>query len=376
MNIKKLIIYLFFIGLISGLIIFAISFTNPKNWFYKSPSFDGVPFEKNLSLENSSFSEDGLKGLEDFLKTEAGTTSMLVIENGKAVFEYGDVAEISIIASIRKSILAMLYGKYVDKNLIDLQEKIGKIGIDEDDGLLPIEKQATVFDLLTSRSGVFHIPSNGGYDLKNIKERGSKEPGSYFVYNNWDFNAAGFVLETKTGKSVYEELENQLVIPLGFQDWNIKNQKRKVNEDKSRYSAYHMHLSTRDVAKIGQLMLQKGNWNGDQLIPTEWIHKITTPVTPMDTISKRDELEKDHPIQFSYGMLWWVFEKFNDNPDFKGAYTASGSGGQYITVIPKRNVVISHKSNMDIQSMAGISDRRRTPSWKYWMILEKLMDRK
>ena len=75
-------------------------------------------------------------------------------------------------------------------------------------------------------------------------------------------------------------------------------------------------------------------------------------------------------------MMWWIFEKFYDNPDFQGAYTAIGYEGQYITVIPKRNVVVAHKSNLDLQSMFGISNRRRTPSWKYWMILEKLMDRK
>ena len=122
-------------------------------------------------------------------------------------------------------------------------------------------------------------------------------------------------------------------------------------------------------------MLQKGKWKDEQIIPEEWLEKIIIPVTPMDTVSKRDGLPKDYHTQFSYGMMWWVFEKFHDNPEFQGAYTASGYGGQYITVIPKRNVVIAHKSNMDLQSMFGISDRRRTPSWKYWMILEKLMKR-
>ncbi len=372
---KKLLKYLFLTGLVIAVIVTAISFTNPRNWFYEKPTFKGVPLEKNLSLINSTFSKAKLNDIRNFLKRESGTTSMMVLENGRLVFEYGDISEISITASCRKSILAMLYGNYVENEQIHLQEAIEEMGIDEDDGLLPIEKQAKVYDILTSRSGVFHIASNGGYDLKNIKERGSVKPGTYFVYNNWDFNVAGHILEAKIGNTVYEELEDQLAIPLGFQDWNIKNQKRKINEEKSRYSAYHMHLSTRDMAKIGQLMLQKGNWKDKQIIPEDWVEKITTPVTPMDTISKRDELPIDHPIQFSYGMMWWVFEEFYNNPDFQDAYTASGYGGQYITVIPKRRVVVAHKSNMDLQSMLGLSNRRRTPSWKYWMILEKLMDR-
>ena len=375
-NMKKLLKYIFLTGLAIAIIVIAISFTNPRTWFYKKPSFEGIPLEKKLSLINSTFSEEKLNDIRNFLKEESGTTSMIVLENGQVVFEYGDISEISITNSCRKSILAILYGKYVENEQIHLQETIGEIGIDEDDGLLPIEKQAKIYDILTSRSGVFHIASIGGSDIKNIKERGSVKPGTYFVYNNWDFNLAGHILEAKTGNTVYEELEDQLAIPLGFQDWNIKNQKRKINKDKSRYSAYHMHLSTRDMAKIGQLMLQKGNWKDKQVIPENWVEKITKPVTPMDTISKRDELKIDYPAQFSYGMMWWIFEKFYDNPDFQGAYTAIGYEGQYITVIPKRNVVVAHKSNLDLQSMFGISNRRRTPSWKYWMILEKLMDRK
>ena len=101
------------------------------------------------------------------------------------------------------------------------------------------------------------MASNGGYDKENFLERGSVEPGEYFVYNNWDFNVAGHILELYTQKSIYEELENQFAKPLGFQDWNIKNQRKSGNKSKSQYKAYHIYLSTRDMAKLGQLMLNK-----------------------------------------------------------------------------------------------------------------------
>ena len=299
---------------------------------------------------------------------------MMVLENGKVVFEYGDIAEVSYIASCRKSVLAIMYGKYVENGTIDLDETIGQIGIDEDDGLLPIEKKAKVRDIITSRSGVFHIPSNGGYDVKNIKPRGTVKPGEYFVYNNWDFNVAGHILELKSGKSVYEEMEEQLVMPLGFQDWNIENQKRKINPEKSRYSAYHMHLSTRDMAKIGQLMLQRGKWNDQQLIPGDWLDIVTSTITPTDTINQRDGLDSSSPVQFSYGYMWWLFEEFYDDPDFEGAYTASGYGGQYITVLPEANVVIAHKTKMDLLSLLGFSRRKFTSNWDYWEILRRLME--
>ena len=355
------------------IVVVILSYTSPQTWFYKSPSLEGTELKRNESLQNSGFTKNQLDEFRDYLEENSATTSMLVLENGKVVFEYGDVSEISYIASCRKSVLAMLYGKYVADSTIDLEETIGELGIDEADGLLPIEKKAKVDHIITSRSGVFHLPANGGYDEKNIKKRGSVEPGSYFVYNNWDFNVAGYILEMKSGNTVYEELEEQLAKPLGFQDWNIENQKRAVNEEKSRYSAYHIHVSTRDMAKIGQLMLQEGEWNGEQLISRDWIKKITTTVTPVDTVNRRDGIDTTSPVQFSYGYMWWLFEELYDNPDFEGAYTASGYAGQFITVIPKRNVVIAHKTNMDLLTILGFSRRKFTPSWKYWEILGKLM---
>ncbi|MFY0604692.1 MAG: DUF2306 domain-containing protein [Flavobacteriaceae bacterium] len=354
-------------------ITFLLSFSSPQTWFYKSPTFEGTTLKKVTSLNNSSFTQEKLNEIKNYLKEESETTSMMVLENGEVIFEYGDVSEITYTASVRKSILSMLYGKYVENGTINLQQTIGSIGIDEGDGLLPLEKQATVEHLITSRSGVFHQAANGGYDKANIKQRGSVKPGEYFVYNNWDFNAAGYVLEKKSGNTVYEELEQQLAIPLGFQDWNIENQSRTINKKKSRYSAYHMHLSTRDMAKIGQLMLQKGQWNGKQLISKEWIQKITTMVTPKDTLNARYGRDVSTPLQQSYGYMWWLFERCYDNPDFEGAYTADGAFGHFITVIPKRNVVVIHKTTRDLLTLSGFSNRKSTPKWRYWWILRKLM---
>jgi len=359
--------------IILTVISFSLSFTQAHTWFYKKASFEGVPFQKIESFDQSYFSKEKIKEITDYLKEESETTSMIVLENGKIVLEYGDISEISYTASVRKSILSMMYGKYVDNGAIDLQQTIGDFGIDEDDGLLPIEKQATIDNILTARSGVFHTAANGGDDPDNIKERGSKKPGEYFVYNNWDFNVAGHIIEKASGNSVEQEMENQLAIPLGFQDWNIENQWDNVKKGKSRYRAYHMHLSTRDMAKIGQLMLQEGQWNGKQLISKEWVQKSTTMVTPLDTVNSRYYMDASTPMQRSYAYMWWPFGRFYDNPDFEGSYTASGAYGHFITVIPKRNVVVVHKTTRDLLTAAGLSNRASTPKWRYWWILRNLM---
>ena len=329
--------------------------------------FEATPFERYSSLETTGITQARLDSLTEFLENNLETTGLLIVQNGKILYEYGDLEEISYIASCRKSVLSILYGKYVENGTIDLDQTIGEIGIDEDEGLLDIEKTARLDNIITSRSGVFYEPANAGYDKENILERGSVKPGDYFVYNNWDFNVAGYILEEKTGNSVYQEIEEQLAIPLGFQDWNIKNQRKKYKKSKSRYPAYHIYISTRDMAKIGQLMLNKGEWNGKQIISKKWIEKITTTVTPTDSVNKRYGRIESSPFQFSYGYMWWIVDNFKHHPDFEGAYSATGYGGQFITIIPKLNIVVAHKTKLGLLNYLGL--KYDVGNWQYWELL-------
>lgn len=338
-------------------------------------AFDGKALEKNANSDNTNLQKKQLDELTKYIQEKSQTTGMVVLQHGKIVYEYGDVSEVSYIASCRKSVLSMLYGKHVENGTIDLQENLASLGIDEEDGLLPQEKEATINDIITSRSGVFHVPANGGYDENNILERGSVKHGDYFVYNNWDFNVAGHILEQKTGHTVYEELESQLAIPLGFEDWNIKNQKKKYSNKKSKYPAYHMYLSTRDMAKIGQLMLNKGQWKGEQLVSEEWIQKTTSTVTPKEIVNERYGLNDSSDVQSSYGYMWWITEHFKGNPDFEGAYYASGFGGQYITIIPKLNMVIAHKTKLKTLVLWGLKNGG-VPDYTYQKIVHKLLTNK
>lgn len=329
---------------------------------------EGMAFERYSSLEGTGFTPERFEALTSHLENDLETTGMLILKDGKVIYEYGDIEDVGYIASCRKSVLSILYGKYVENGTIDLNQTIGEIGIDEDDGLLDIEKTATIDHIINARSGVFHQPANGGYDKANIKERGSVKPGEYFVYNNWDFNVAGFILEEKSGKSVYQEMEEQLAIPLGFQDWNIMNQKKRVKESKSRYPAYHMYISARDMAKIGQLMLNKGKWKGKQIISKAWIEKITSTVTPYEVLNERSGKTEASPFQFSYGYMWWLVENFKQHPDFEGAYLAQGWGGQFITVIPKLNVVVTHKYEVPTLVNWGLRPGG-VSNYSYWSLL-------
>ena len=322
-----------------------------------------------LEPKENNFNLSKLEAVTKLINEKSVTTGLIILHKGVSVYEYGNIKKISYIASCRKSILSILYGKYVQNGTIDLSTTIGELEIDEKDGLLPIEKTATINDLITSRSGVHHVAANGGYDKANFLERGSVNPGEYFVYNNWDFNVAGHILEFYAGRSIYEELEIQLAIPLGFEDWNLRTQKKSGNKKKSQYLAYHMDLSTRDMAKIGQLMLNEGEWNGQQLIPKEWIKKTITTVTPRDTVMNRHG--KPGGIEMSYGYMWWLFDNYNDQPEYKDAYSAMGYGGQYISVFPKIDVVIIHKTKLGLFRLLGLKE---DGGWHYWEIMHKIIE--
>jgi len=127
---------------------------------------------QNAPAESAGFSKQRLEALTPFLKT-LDTTAMMVISHGKVVYEYGDVSKISYLASCRKSILAMLYGNYVASGQIVLSKTLRDLKFDDIGGLLPRELGATVENLITARSGVYHPPSYPGDAQDSAPPRGS-----------------------------------------------------------------------------------------------------------------------------------------------------------------------------------------------------------
>lgn len=341
-----------YLPVLSGFILLGLLFQGCAT---RKATFPGTPWDTYPQPKEAGFNEQKLEELSQWVKKNTPATGVVAAYKGKLLYSYGDIKKVSYIASCRKSILAMLYGKYVENGVVNLEETIGDLGITEKGGLLPIEKKATVDDIITARSGVFHEASNGGYDKKSFLERGAVEPGTYWVYNNWDFNVGGHIFEQYAGKSIYKEIEEQFAIPLGFQDWNIKNQRKSGNTKKSQYKAYHMYFSTRDMAKLGQLMLQKGKWGGKQILSEEWVAKTTTRVTPHSVLEDRyGETAEGDPV-FSYSYMWWLIDDYRGMPEFEGAYAALGYGGQYILILPAIDMVVAVKTKLNLPTLLGIT---------------------
>lgn len=311
-----------------------------------------VPGKDRGPLANSEaagYSKARIEALRGWLKANR-TTAMMVIHDGKVLLEYGDVKRVSKVASVRKSVLAMLYGKYWDEGRIDVNKTVKQLGLDDVQPFLPIERDATLLQLLTARSGIYHPSGNQSLTALSPR-RGSQSPGTYFQYQNWDFNAAGTAFEKLTGKDLFDALESDLARPLGMQDFDRKLQRKNSSMPDSVHPEYAMYLSTRDTARLGLLMLRDGEWNGVQVMPKGWAARITTLVTPHAGMHPTQFSMRTRPGLWGYGTLWWVW----DAPawpgavtgPYQGAFSAMGANGQYITVLPVMNLVIAHKCDFD-----------------------------
>jgi CubicO group peptidase (beta-lactamase class C family) len=306
-----------------------------------SPTFPREHWER-IDPEAAGFSRARLEAVREQLES-LGTTSMMVVVGGRDLFEYGDTSRVSYLASIRKSVLAILYGNYVASGAVHLDATLGSLGIGDIGGLSDQEKEATVLDLMTARSGVYHPASNPGDNLSEAPARDSQKHGTYFLYNNWDFNVLGTIFEGTTRRSVYDALESDLTTPIGAEDFRRSAQHKEGDSHLSIHLAYHMWLSTRDMARIGLLMLREGVWRGRQIVPRAWVKTITTPFTRLEQMNP----ERFRHRRFGYGYLWWIFDDTSarGGGPLEGAFTGIGAKGQFITVIPKLDMVIAHKTD-------------------------------
>ena len=318
------------------------------------PVVPGADWERVAKPESIGYSSAKLAALRGWLKTQE-TTSMVVSVGGRILVEYGDPKYVSATASIRKSILAMMYGKYVANGTIDLNKTVKQIGLDDVQKFLPREELARLEWLLMGRSGIYHPDGEPDPDPSdNPPARGSQLPGTFFYYNGWDFNAAGTAFEKLTGKDIYDALQTDLAEPIGMQDYDRKRQKKNSGMPYSVHAGYPMYLSTRDMARIGLLMLRGGEWNGKRILPDHWPDYLTELITPAHDIfpTSLRIVQTNGPSRWGYGRMWWVWDQPKQPAgisvsEFTGAYMAWGTGGQFIVVLPWLDMVVAHKVEIE-----------------------------
>ena len=145
-----------------------------------------------------------------------------------------------------------------------------------------------------------------------------------------------------------------------MEDYRRAEQVKDVRPE-TGFDEYVMRLSTRDMARLGLLMLDKGRWHGKQIIPADWVRYSTTLVTPFQELNPSFVRNGGSPERWGYGgALWWVWEvpAYPGNVytgPWQGAYTAIGAGGTYITVFPAGDMLIVHQVDIDKHPKAFVS---------------------
>jgi CubicO group peptidase (beta-lactamase class C family) len=325
-----------------------------------SAIFPAAEWARHARPEAAGFCPAGLEAVTAHATT-LSTSAIMAVAGGRVVYEYGDVTTVSYLASVRKSILAMLYGNYVRNGVIRLDKTLAELKIDDNQSLSALEKSATIADLLGARSGVYHPASNPGDSLDAAPPRGSQKPGTYYLYSNWDFNALGTIFEQETRQDIYDALEKDLARPIGMQDFDRSTHRRTGDAARSRHLAYHMNLSTRDMARVGYVMLRGGRWGNTQIVPADWARKISSVVTPVQEMNPANYRKGP----FGYGYLWWVWDGPAAAGPYDGAYTGRGAVGQFITVFPKLDLVVAHKT------VPG--EKRNVSAEQYQQLLDRLV---
>lgn len=292
------------------------------------------------SHEEAGFDHEALEAAR-LAADEVRSASVMAVYRGNVLVAWGDVDRKLELHSVRKSLYSALWGIADAKGLADLDTTLADLGIDDLQGLTPKEKSARIVDLLRARSGVYHPAAYAAADDEAERpDRGSYSPGEHFYYNNWDFNVAGVLLEHVTGKSLGVLFDEWIGKPIGMQDYEPSDVFEVLEPGQSRWPALTIRMSTRDLARFGQLWIDRGAWNGRQVIPADWVERASAPAS-------------EYGEGRGYGMMWWTYApgsiSKDDYPVLSGCeiIMARGTGGQAIFVIPELELMVVHRGDTD-----------------------------
>jgi len=260
--------------------------------------------------------------------------SLLVVRNGymvaDATFYPYDGQTIHDVASVTKSVMTTLIGIAADQGKLDLDDKMVSFFPDRAIANLDARKEAiTVRHLVSMTSGLQCV--RDGMEGSTIIEMERRpdyvqfaldlpvayEPGSQFVYCSPAISLLSPILQQATGMSTLAFARQYLFEPLGIGDvlWET---------DPQGYYVGHGDLSLHphDMAKLGLLFLQQGQWEDKQIVSRRWVKEASTAQS--ETPSEEDP----------YGYGWWL------TPDLEGVYRADGRNGQYIYILPRWNMLL------------------------------------
>ena len=316
---------------------------------------DGFPqqvWDSASNVEELGWSRSGVAALQKRV-TSVGSAAFMIVTRGRIVAAWGDTARTFWSHSIRKSLLSALVGQAVAEGKIDTARTLGDLGIDEKATPLTVEeRKARVLDLLQGRSGVYLAAAAEIDAMRDARpKRGSHPPGTFWYYNNWDFNVLGTIFRQATGEDLFQAFDRRIAQPIGMQDYRPEAGEYAL-EAPSEHAAFGFRISARDLARFGLLYLHRGRWAGRQLIPEAWVDASVRSYSSTGN-------QGSSATKSGYGYMWWIQVNAQAHPELRlpdGSFTASGNGGQRLTVIPQIDTLVVNLMNTDEAGMRIGSD--------------------
>ncbi|MBO7109930.1 MAG: serine hydrolase [Prevotella sp.] len=278
--------------------------------------------------------------------------SVMIVKDGSVIYSRWQSAGVDtvphVLHSVSKTFTATAVGLAIADGKMALTDKV----IDYFPDKLPAEvsenlKAMTVRDLLTMSCGHDEEPSARNADTEQdwvttfLAQPVVHEPGTFYLYNSLGTYMLSAIVQRVTGEKVVDYLTPRLFEPLHIDKPRWEESPQGIN-----CGGWGLYLKTEDLAKMGQLLLQKGEWNGQQLIPAEWVAEMSkkqvesiNPGTRIEQAAERGITKETSDWMQGYGYQMWRCRP--------GCFRADGARGQYIIVVPDKNAVIAITSNVE-----------------------------
>jgi len=307
-------------------------------------------FPHSTAKKESVSSDDISNYLKAVKENKQDLHSLMILRNGKIIAEYwfddNAPGKNHIMNSVSKTFTSMAVGFAISENHLKLSDRVITFFPDDlPEKITPFLAELRVHDLLTMSVGHETDPT------KIIRSQGENwekmflstpviyEPGTRFVYNSMATYMLSAIIQKVTGEKLINYLYPRLFRPLGITGAEWETSPTGINT-----GGWGLYIKTEDMAKLGELLLQKGNWKGKQLLPEAWLTEATAAniIQAPAWVSTDTKAENSDWMQ-GYGYQIWRCRH--------NAYRADGANGQFIIVIPEKDAVIV--------TTADISDMQR-----------------
>jgi len=333
----------FVLCLLSGIFFMFIRSLNRVEDGWQTTTAQNVNMNEDILRDLVARMHDGSFGNFDSLVIIKD--NMLVIDE----YENGYNADrVHTVQSDTKSITSLLVGIAIDRGEIQ-NEDIKVLDYFQDEAVENLDdrkKAITIKDLLTMQGGfdwnefateinadnpVMKMNNSLNWVKCAINAPMKYKPGTRFQYNSGGVVILDYIIKKETGMHADIYAKEQLFSQLGIQNYFWSKQYLFFG---TAHTGGGLYLRPRDMAKIGQLILNNGQWNGKQIISREWLSKSFTEHVSNVNLGI---------VRAGYGYLWWLFpDKNNLDIDI---YACMGSGGQYMFVIPQYNLIVVTTGN-------------------------------